>query len=400
MSDTFVLAAHLPMPKAELTSFLKRRPDGKRLVRGGRAMFQGWGWDGKKSTWKATRATVSNGELLSGLVLEVAQGKTPATLVFAHDRRRDGFDFYFTLAGFSPETFQSLLLALASAGKSLHDGAEAHAVLLAETSGRSKAKAALSVLSISATGATFVGPEALELAPVLKALKGAEKRFVKAISTGDPAEMLDSDAILVPELRGALAEPKHAVNGDLASDLLALDADEKWWGRDFTAAQKELMGRARSESAEAAPALLAVARSGKWGSAVTAVRCVVALSRKLGDPELSLAAVAAMHEWSSETAQYGCSEPLVKEVPQALGPEGAELLADAIETRLRTSGSFDQWAFLFLLNHPGAPEQLTRLSATGKEPRRFSADDIAKYRYTLVIPCWQRWIFDGVQPDF
>lgn len=399
MSETFVLAAHLPIPKPELAKFLKLRPAGKDLVRRASSMFQGWGWDGKKSAWKRSASVVSNGALLSGLALEVARGESPVTLVFAHDRRRDGFDFYFTLAGFAPETLQPLLLMLASAGKSFRKGTDAHAVLLAETSGRLRAKAVLSVVSISAKGAAFVGPNDVELAPLLRRLKPAEKRFVKALGTGNPAETLDSDAVLVPELRSSLPANKLVRTGDLASDLLALDADEKWWGQSFNAAQKQLIRRARRESAAAAPGLLDIVRSGKWGSAVTAVRCLVALSSELGDPSLAIAAVGAMHDWSDETAQHGCSGALLKEVPAALGPKGAELLADAIEARLRTSARFDKWAFIFLLNHAGAPEQLTRLSAGGKKPRRFTAAEVNHYRLAADVRVWQSWIFEGVTPN-
>lgn len=398
MSDTFVLAAHLPMPMSELAAFLKRRPTAKRLVRRGTAMFEGWGWQGKKSDWRQGFAAVSNQELLAGLVAETASGQSPMTLVFAHDRRRNGFDFYFTLAGFASDTLQALLLALASAGKSFRDGAEAHVVLLAETSGRLKAKSVLSVLSIDRQGARFVGPDELEIAPLLQTLKPAEKRFAKAIS-GNPADTLDSDAILVAELRPRSAPAQLEPSGHLAADLLALDHDEEWWGRDFSAAQKQLMRRARGERAEAAPALLEVVRSGRWGSAVTAARCVVALAHELGAPTLAVQAIAAMDDWSDETAQHGCSEALLKEVPGGLGPEGAKLLADAIEERLRTSGKLDRWAFLFLLNHPSAAEQLTRLSAGGKQPRHFTAEDVNRYRLTADLQMWRRWVFDGVVPD-
>ena len=395
MSDTFVLAAHLPMPESELAGFLERTPS-KKLVTRGSNMFKGWGWGGKKSGWATSGPSVSNQELLSALVVEIAGGRSPAALVFAHDRRCDGFDFYFTLLGFAPDTVRPLMLLLASAGQSFRDGAEAHAVLLAEASGRLQAKGVLSVLSIGAKGAAFVGPEAVELPALLRRLKPAEKRFAKAIATGNPAETLDSDAILVPELR--LPAPQAVASGDLVRDLLALDANETWWGRSFSAAQKELMGRARQERSEVVPALLEVARTGKWDSAVTALRCVVALSRELADPALAVTAVVALNEWSTETAQHGCSEALLKEVPAALGPAGAVLLADAIEARLRTRGSCDPWALRFLLNQPGAPEQLTRLSAAGKQPRRFSADDVNTYRFAMDMEAWRRWVFEGWDP--
>lgn len=77
MSDTFVLASHLPIPKPELASFLKRRPDRLKLVRGGGAMFEGWGWDAKKSVWKRSPSVESNGKLLSGLALDIARGECP-----------------------------------------------------------------------------------------------------------------------------------------------------------------------------------------------------------------------------------------------------------------------------------------------------------------------------------
>ena len=65
----------------------------------------------------------------------------------------------------------------------------------------------------------------------------------------------------------------------------------------------------------------------------------------------------------------------------------------------RASDSFDKWMFIFLLNHAGAPEQLTRLSAGGKNPRQFSASDVNTHRFTMDHTAWRRWIFEGVLPE-
>lgn len=56
---------------------------------------------------------------------------------------------------------------------------------------------------------------------------------------------------------------------------------------------------------------------------------------------------------------------------------GPWLLAETLQSLLlalasagksfREAGDVDRWAFLFLSNHPGAPEQLTRLSAGGND---------------------------------
>lgn len=193
MSDTFLLAARVPMSREGFDRWLDTPAPGHAAIANPAAMFDGRYWDGQSvdGLWDAAGATPR--EFFGGLVEQACDGG-PQSTVLLH---RDGaLEAYLLRFGFAEDHVRTALLMFAGTGPVMAGPGDGTVLFWAETGANMLAAdddGWLSVLSIGAAGSRFVA--SADLAAPVAALRPVENLLFALIERlGDEEDEWDADA--------------------------------------------------------------------------------------------------------------------------------------------------------------------------------------------------------------
>ena len=194
MSDSFVIAARLPLAKKKVTAWL-RTPWPESLALS--AMFEGRAWDGREGpSWtpkgKAKPKTVRH--FFASVADGVCEGH--GGLVLAWDGRAKCVWLHQLSVGFDEARIAGAFIALSAAAPHLAAKKSVDAILTAEPSGRLDADGVLAVMQVDTGGIRFDA----DAAPIVKALAPVEERFVAALGEGLDVAMREP-TVLHPQVR-------------------------------------------------------------------------------------------------------------------------------------------------------------------------------------------------------
>lgn len=194
MSDSFVVAARLPLAKKKVTAWL-RTPWPESLALS--AMFEGRAWDGREGpSWtpkgKAKPKTVRH--FFASVADGVCEGH--GGLVLAWDGRAKCVWLHQLSVGFDEARIAGAFIALSAAAPHLAAKKSVDAILTAEPSGRLDADGVLAVMQVDTSGVRFDA----DAAPIVKALAPVEERFVAALGEGLDVAMREP-TVLHPQVR-------------------------------------------------------------------------------------------------------------------------------------------------------------------------------------------------------
>ncbi|MFD5625528.1 hypothetical protein [Streptomyces sp. NPDC127072] len=186
MSDSFMVAARIPMTRDGFEAWLGAPiPDASRIVNSA-DMFDGWFWDGRRADaeWDSVGAEMTPRDLFSERVEDSCSGE-PSFGVLLH---RDGaLEAYLFHLGYDKWSVHTAMLALAAAGEFKSEPAEDTVLFWAETGANLWAAddtGWLAVLSIGKSEARFV--DARDLTDVVADLKPVESRFFEMMQQMGP----------------------------------------------------------------------------------------------------------------------------------------------------------------------------------------------------------------------
>ncbi len=202
MSDSFVVAARVPLAKKKVTAWL-RTPWPASPAMG--AMFEGRGWAGRDGlTWtprgKAVPKTVRH--FFASVADGVCEGQ--GGLVLTWDGRAKCVWLHQLSIGLDEVRIAGALTALSAAASHLAAKKSFDVILTAEPSGRLAADGVLAVMHVDGSGARF--EPTLDPAPVVATLAPVEERFVAALGAGLDVAMRDP-AVLHPQVRQLAKSP-------------------------------------------------------------------------------------------------------------------------------------------------------------------------------------------------
>lgn len=173
MSDTFVVAARIPMGRGEFERWLDTPGPGIEAIENPASMYDGWFWDGKAADWQHAEVGVTPREYFAACF---AGDITGLTYVLTY---RDGaLEAYLMHFGFCESNVHTALLMLASAGRLSTEAAPSTVLFWAETSGSMFAADSdgwLATLSVGVDGARFAAD--LDLTETIAGLRTAEASY-------------------------------------------------------------------------------------------------------------------------------------------------------------------------------------------------------------------------------
>ncbi|WP_432981830.1 hypothetical protein [Dactylosporangium sp. CA-233914] len=184
MSDSFLVAARLPMGRDAFERWLDAPVPGREAIANIDEMFAGWFWDGKAAGkgWSKAGRGLTVREWLAERV-EGSCGKRPTLTIVRHED--EALQVYLFDVGYSEWDTQPALLALAAAAPS----APGEVLFWAETGGQlldPAAKGWLAVLEVGPDGARFVRDR--DLTAAVAGLRGIEDVFFAAAERVGEAE--------------------------------------------------------------------------------------------------------------------------------------------------------------------------------------------------------------------
>lgn len=187
MSDTFVVAARIPLGRAAFERWLGTPAPGPEVIENHGAMYEGWFWDGKTPDWRQVEEGITPREYFADRVGEDAGG---ATCVLRY--RAGALEAYLMRFGFCESDIHTVLVMLAAAGRSSAEAAPSTVLFWAETSGGMFAADSdgwLATLSVGADGARFTTDR--DLTATIAQLRAAEASCFALIERLAEAEESD-----------------------------------------------------------------------------------------------------------------------------------------------------------------------------------------------------------------
>ncbi|MET9230022.1 hypothetical protein [Lentzea sp. NPDC003310] len=193
MSDSFMVAARIPMTREGFESWLDTPVPDLGRIANPEEMFTGWFWDGRPGDWTTVGADLTPGEFFAERVDDACGGDEECGVVL----HRDGaLEVYLFHLGYSEWSIHTALLVLAAAGEFKSDPADGTALFWAETGANlwpADADGWLAVLSVGKDEARFVGER--DLTDVVAALRPAESRFFELVGRlAEESEDFDWDS--------------------------------------------------------------------------------------------------------------------------------------------------------------------------------------------------------------
>ncbi|MFC6011179.1 hypothetical protein [Nocardia lasii] len=173
MSDTFVVAARIPLGRDAFERWLVTPTPGTAVIENPDAMYAGWFWDGKSPDWRRAEEGVTPREYFADCFGEDTGGLTYVL------RYRDGaLEAYLMHFGFCESNIYTALVMLAAAGRASSEAAPSTVLFWAETSGSMFAADSdgwLATLLVGVDGARFVAET--DLTATIAGLRAAEASY-------------------------------------------------------------------------------------------------------------------------------------------------------------------------------------------------------------------------------
>ncbi|MEV6279956.1 hypothetical protein [Nocardia sp. NPDC051832] len=171
VSDTFVVAARIPLGRKEFEQWLATPAPGPEVIENHDAMYAGWFWDGKEPDWRHAEQGVTPREYFGDCFGEDAGG-----LTYVLRYREGALEAYLMHFGFCEANIYTALVLLAAAGR--WSSAPSVVLFWAETSGSMFAADSdgwLATLSVGAEGARFLADT--DLTATIAQLRTAEASY-------------------------------------------------------------------------------------------------------------------------------------------------------------------------------------------------------------------------------
>ncbi|MGV9415014.1 hypothetical protein ACWDOP_34375 [Nocardia sp. NPDC003693] len=185
MSDTFVVAARIPMGREAFEKWLETPAPEPGVIENPGAMFDGRFWDGKAADWGQAEVGVTPREYLADCF-----GEDTGGLTYVLTYREGALEAYLMHFGFCESNIYTALLMLAAAGRA--STARSTVLFWAETSGSMFAADSngwLATLSVGADGARFA--PGLDLTATIADLRVAEASYFDLLTRLAGAEESD-----------------------------------------------------------------------------------------------------------------------------------------------------------------------------------------------------------------
>ncbi|WP_280395602.1 hypothetical protein [Nocardia brasiliensis] len=204
MSDTFVVAARIPMGREAFEQWLTTPAPGTAAIENPGAMYDRWFWDGKTPDWRQAESGVTPREYFADCFGEDAGG-----LTYVLRYRAGALEAYLMHFGFCESNIYTALVMLATAGRLSSSAAPSTVLFWAETSGSMFAADSngwLATLSVGIDGARFAAD--IDLTATIAQLRPAEASYF--------------------DLLTRLAEVQEAAGGEGESSFAAIARDPRF----------------------------------------------------------------------------------------------------------------------------------------------------------------------------
>ncbi|MEV6217374.1 hypothetical protein [Nocardia sp. NPDC051833] len=177
VSDTFVVAARIPMGRAAFEQWLETPVPGPEIIENRGAMYDRWFWDGTAPEWGQAEEGMTPREYLADCFGEDAGG-----LTYVLRYREGALEAYLMHFGFCESNIYTALVMLAAAGRSSSAAVPSAVLFWAETSGAMFAADSdgwLATLSVGVGGARFTAD--VDLTATIASLRTAEASYFELL---------------------------------------------------------------------------------------------------------------------------------------------------------------------------------------------------------------------------
>ncbi|PXX60846.1 hypothetical protein DFR70_10937 [Nocardia tenerifensis] len=202
MSDTFVVAARIPMERTAFEQWLATPAPGPEVIENHGAMYDGWFWDGKAPDWRQAEQGITPREYFAGCF-----GEDTGGLTYVLRYQAAALEAYLMHFGFCESNIYTALMMLAAAGRLSQ--AQSTVLFWAETSGSMFAADSdgwLATLSVGVDGARFTAD--IDLTATIAELRPAEQSYF--------------------DLLGQLAKVEESVGAEGESRFAAIARDPRY----------------------------------------------------------------------------------------------------------------------------------------------------------------------------
>ncbi|MET9083039.1 hypothetical protein ABZX77_14275 [Streptomyces sp. NPDC004237] len=193
MSDTFLLAARIPMSREGFEAWLSTPTPGLSRIANPADMFDGWFWNGSRADqkWGGMDGGITPREFFSAAIDGTCSDESGDGCILLH---RDGaMEAYLYHFGYRERSVHTALLMFAAAGEFKSEAAEDTVLFWAETGGNlwdADDDGWLAVLSVGKSEARFVSER--DLTDTVAGLRPVESRFFDMIERlGEEEESWD-----------------------------------------------------------------------------------------------------------------------------------------------------------------------------------------------------------------
>ncbi|WP_278265758.1 hypothetical protein [Nocardia sp. AG03] len=204
MSDTFVVAARIPMERSAFERWLTTPVPGPEAIENRDAMYEHWYWHGKAPDWRLAEQGVTPREYFADCF-----GQDTGGLTYVLRYRESALEAYLMHFGFCESNVYTALALLAAAGRRSSEAAPSTVLFWAETSGSMFAADSdswLATLRVGVDGARFTG--GTDLTTTIAGLRAAESSYF--------------------DLLVRLARVEESVDADDASGFAAIARDPRY----------------------------------------------------------------------------------------------------------------------------------------------------------------------------
>ncbi|MFD6399016.1 hypothetical protein [Nocardia sp. NPDC060249] len=204
VSDTFVVAARIPMGREAFEQWLATPAPGPETIENHGAMYDGWFWDGKAPDWRQAENGVTPREYFADCF-----GEDTGGLTYVLRYREGALEAYLMHFGFCESNIYTALVMLAAAGRLSCEAVPSVVLFWAETSGSMFAPNSdgwLATLQVGVDRARFAAD--VDLTATIAELRPAEASYF--------------------ELLVRLAEVQESVGADGGSRFAAIARDPRY----------------------------------------------------------------------------------------------------------------------------------------------------------------------------
>ncbi|MEV0546651.1 hypothetical protein AB0H98_07500 [Nocardia salmonicida] len=173
VSDTFVVAARIPMGREAFERWLETPAPGAEVIENHGAMYDRWSWDGKSPDWRQAEEGVTPREYFADCF-----GEDTGGLTYVLTYREGALEAYLMHFGFCESNIYTALVMLAAAGRLSSEVAPSTVLFWAETSGSMFAADSdgwLATLLVGVDGARFAAD--IDLTATIAELRTAEASY-------------------------------------------------------------------------------------------------------------------------------------------------------------------------------------------------------------------------------